>query len=73
MAPVLGLLLLVPISVLFDYMSWPVFHSWGMAHGAIWFAWPVTTVAGSGIALAIAIGVRRWRQRRSDFGGTGGI
>ena len=38
---VLGLLLMVPLGLLFDGMNWPLFHTWGLAHGSFIIAWPV--------------------------------
>ena len=52
LAPVVGLLLLFPIAVFFDSMNWPMFHSWGMAHGAFIFAWPITTLMSLAVTLA---------------------
>ena len=52
LAPVVGLLLLFPIAALFDSMNWPMFHSWGMAHGAFIFAWPLTTLIAFVLTVA---------------------
>jgi hypothetical protein len=38
---VLGLLLMVPLGMLFDAMDWPLFHTWGLAHGSFVIAWPM--------------------------------
>jgi hypothetical protein len=40
-AVVLGFLLMVPLARLFDAMNWAVFNTWGLAHGAFVFAWPM--------------------------------
>lgn len=32
---------LFPLAALFDRMNWPVFHSWGLAHGSFLIAVPV--------------------------------
>ena len=61
-APAVGLLLLFPVAALFDTMNWPMFHTWGMAHGAFLFAWPATTLIGFGLTLATLKAVdNSWR------------
>lgn len=40
---VMGLFPMVPLAMLFDAMNWPLFHSWGLAHGSFLIAWPVLT------------------------------
>jgi hypothetical protein len=30
----IGLVLMFPLGLLFDDMKWPLFHSWGLAHGS---------------------------------------
>jgi hypothetical protein len=40
---VLGFFLMIPLAMLFDFMNWPLFHSWGIAHGSFIFAWPALT------------------------------
>ena len=36
-----GLLLMWPLAALFGANNWPIFHSWGLMHGAFMIAWPV--------------------------------
>lgn len=36
-----ALLALFPVATLFDRMNWPVFDSWGLAHGSFLVAVPV--------------------------------
>lgn len=40
-ATALGFFLMVPLARLFDAMNWPVFNTWGLAHGSFVFAWPL--------------------------------
>jgi hypothetical protein len=40
-AVVIGFLAMFPIGTVFDQQNWPVFHSWGLAHGAFTIAWPL--------------------------------
>jgi hypothetical protein len=40
----LGFALMFPLGWLFGKMNWPVFHSWGLVHGAFMIAWPLLTV-----------------------------
>jgi hypothetical protein len=37
---VLGFALMFPLGWLFGIMNWPVFHGWGLVHGAFMVAWP---------------------------------
>jgi hypothetical protein len=60
---VIGLFLMVPLGVLFDAMNWPVFHTWGLAHGSFVIAWPTLACISFGL-LQILIRVSR-RQRAS--------
>ena len=39
-AVVVGFFAMITVTVVFDRQQWPVFHSWGMAHGAFLVAWP---------------------------------
>jgi hypothetical protein len=61
-APVIGFLMLFPVASLFDLMSWPTFHTWGMMHGGFLLAWPVTTVSSFAIAISIIKAVRRFSR-----------
>jgi len=40
-ASVCGFFLMWPLGLLFDKMNWAVFHSWGLAHGSFFIAWPL--------------------------------
>jgi hypothetical protein len=33
-----------PLGALFEAMHWPVFHGWGLAHGAFIVAWPLLSI-----------------------------
>ena len=33
-----------PLGWVFGAMNWPVFHGWGLAHGAFIVAWPLLTL-----------------------------
>jgi len=39
-----GFLLMFPLAGLFDAMNWPLFHSWGLAHGSFMIAWPMLSL-----------------------------
>ena len=54
----LGFILMVPLGMLFDAMNWPLFHTWGLAHGSFVIAWPVLAVISFGV-IRIAIIARR--------------
>jgi hypothetical protein len=41
---ILGFFLMIPLAMLFDAMNWPLFHSWGLAHGSFIIAWPLLTL-----------------------------
>ena len=56
---------LFPAAALFETMNWPMFHTWGMAHGAFLFAWPVTTLIGFGLTLATQKAVDKSRRAGS--------
>lgn len=34
-----GFVLMIPLGALFDFMNWPVFHSWGLTHESFLIAW----------------------------------
>jgi hypothetical protein len=36
-----GFAMLLPLGWIFGVMNWPLFHSWGLAHGSFMLAWPV--------------------------------
>jgi hypothetical protein len=50
---VMGFFLMIPLAMLFDFMNWPLFHSWGLAHGSFIFAWPLLALASFGVVQAI--------------------
>jgi uncharacterized membrane protein len=41
---VIGFFLMWPVGWFFGQMGWPMFHSWGLAHGAVVIAWPVLSL-----------------------------
>ena len=52
---IVGLLALLPVGDLFNRMDWPIFHSWGLAHGSFVF---VTTWVG--FLVYWALGMIPW-------------
>jgi len=42
-----------PLGIVFDSMNWPLFHSWGLAHGSFILAWPLLTLLSFGVARAM--------------------
>ncbi|MBS1802195.1 MAG: hypothetical protein JST28_02450 [Acidobacteria bacterium] len=58
---VLGFLLMIPLSMLFDAMNWPLFHTWGLAHGSFILAWPMLTILSFGILWAAWLAKRNPR------------
>ena len=46
---------------LFDKMSWPVFHSWGLAHGSAFILWPLYFVV-----LYLLLGLKSDDQRQAS-------
>lgn len=59
---VLGFFLMMPLGLLFDAMNWPLFHTWGLAHGSFVIAWPVLALVSFGLLHVL---IRAWRQRTS--------
>lgn len=49
-----GFLLMLPLAALFNTMNWPLFHSWGLAHGSFVIAWPVLTILSFGLIRILA-------------------
>jgi hypothetical protein len=39
-----GFFLMWPLGRLFEFMHWPVFHTWGLVHGGFIIAWPLLSV-----------------------------
>lgn len=60
---VLGFVLMVPLGLLFDAMNWPLFHTWGLAHGSFIIAWPMLAFVSFGL-LQTLIGA--WRRQRAS-------
>jgi hypothetical protein len=58
-ALVLGFFLMAPLGMLFDRMEWPLFHTWGLAHGSFLFAWPLLTLLSFGTIEALMLFRRR--------------
>jgi hypothetical protein len=46
---VLGFFLMIPLAMLFDARDWPLFHSWGLAHGSFLIAWPALVAVSFGL------------------------
>jgi len=59
---VLGLFLMVPLGMLFDAMNWPLFHTWGLAHGSFIIAWPILACISFGF---LQILIHAWRRQRA--------
>ncbi|MGD1106720.1 MAG: hypothetical protein ABR865_06715 [Terracidiphilus sp.] len=57
---VLGFVLMIPLGLLFDAMNWPLFHTWGLAHGSFVLAWPALAIIS---ALAIMICRKMWGRK----------
>lgn len=60
---VLGFFLMLPLGLLFDRMNWPLFHTWGLAHGSFIIAWPILACFSFGFLLIL---VRAWRRQRAS-------
>jgi len=60
---VLGFFLMVPLGLLSDAMNWPLFHTWGLAHGSFIIAWPILAFLSFGL-LQTLIGA--WRRQRAS-------
>jgi hypothetical protein len=54
-----GFLLMIPLGMLFDAMNWPLFHSWGLAHGSFLLAWPALTAVSFIAILAVRMAMKR--------------
>ena len=65
----LGFVLMWPIGWLFGAMSWPVFHGWGLAHGAWIIAWPVLTL----FSFLVLYLLGRAAKRRHDANSATGV
>lgn len=57
---VIGFFLMWPVGWLFGQMGWPMFHGWGLAHGAFVIAWPTLSLLTLVVLLAL---VRRFAAR----------
>lgn len=56
----IGFVLMWPVGWLFGQMGWPMFHGWGMAHGAFVIAWPVLSLLVLAVLLVL---VRKFAAR----------
>jgi uncharacterized membrane protein len=57
---VIGFVLMWPVGWLFGQMGWPMFHGWGLAHGAFAIAWPVLSLLALAVLLVL---VRKFAAR----------
>jgi hypothetical protein len=48
--------------MLFDAMNWPLFHTWGLAHGSFLFAWPLLTLTSFIVITAFRL-ARKTRKK----------
>ncbi len=62
----LGFVLMIPLAMLFDAMKWPLFHSWGLAHGSYLFAWPLLTVIAYGLLAVFVHAVQWYKHKKSS-------
>jgi len=46
---ILGFALMFPLGWVYGVRNWPVFHSWGLVHGAFMIAWPLLTLVSWGV------------------------
>jgi hypothetical protein len=58
-----GFLLMLPLAWIFDVMRWPVFHSWGLAHGSFIVASPALALLS---AALLRILLRIWASRSGE-------
>ena len=61
---VFGFFLMIPLAMLFDAMNWPLFHSWGLAHGSFIIAWPLLTLLSFAIVQAVVLLKTRFKVDR---------
>jgi uncharacterized membrane protein YoaT (DUF817 family) len=54
-AIVFGFFLMIPLAIFFDAMNWPLFHSWGLAHGSFIIAWPLLTLISFAIIRVLVL------------------
>ena len=58
----LGVVLLIPLGMVFDTMNWPLFHTWALIHGSFIFALPLCCLVVFGLLYLLP-----WfRVRRSS-------
>ena len=62
---VIGFFLMWPVGWLFGQMGWPMFHAWGLAHGAVVIAWPVLSLLTLVVLLLL---VRKFAARDGPKG-----
>jgi hypothetical protein len=60
---VAGFFLMVPLASLFDWMRWPHFNAWSLAHGAFVLAWPLMTCMAFPIVAYVGQRMFRWMGR----------
>ena len=63
-AAILGVLLLVPLALLFDAMNWAFFNSWGLAHGSF-----VIGILVLGCAAYVSLGAIPWFSAQATVSG----
>jgi hypothetical protein len=56
---VVGFVLMWPLGWLFGVMNWPVFHSWGLAHGSFVLAWPMLSALCFLVGWSLSRALRR--------------
>ena len=60
---VAGFFLMVPLAALFDWMRWPHFNAWALAHGGFVLAWPLMACMAFLIITYIGQRVFKWLGR----------
>jgi hypothetical protein len=58
---VLGFFLMFPLGKLFDAMDWPLFHTWGLAHGSFVLAWPLLAFGSAGVLFGTGLARKKSR------------
>lgn len=56
----IGFICMWPLGALFSAMHWPVFHGWGLAHGAFIVAWPLLSILSFAV---LQLASRHFRRR----------
>jgi hypothetical protein len=60
----LGLFLMWPLGLIFDFFGLPMFHLWGLAHGSFVIAWPALSLI-SYAAIWVATRQSKWARMES--------